>query len=176
MPADPRSGAFPGWSPSLTGRCSVCRVSVCPVPPGYEPSQRRSMATALLALVLVAAACGVRPPGPEAGAGPVAVPPPSPTPPSSATRSTPRSFSLSVKSSPGGCTVTARGTGTGSFACAKGPSVTISLITDDAVSFRLKAEGDETTITSGSQGTLGPYLITVRSIDDGTATIDVRLT
>lgn len=60
-----------------------------------------------------------------------------------------------------------------SFSCGSGPLVSLTRITGSAVTFT--DSGTPVTIADGFSGTVGPYQITVLSIDGGTAMFTVRI-
>ncbi len=58
------------------------------------------------------------------------------------------------------------------FACGAGPLVAITDIGSGGVTVQL--DGQEVQIAAGSSGTLGPYQITLISVDGGTATLETN--
>ncbi|MGH3611855.1 MAG: hypothetical protein ACRDRK_04420 [Pseudonocardia sp.] len=58
------------------------------------------------------------------------------------------------------------------FSCGTGPLVAITDIGSGGVTAQL--DGQEVRIATGSSGTLGPYQITLISVDGGTATLETN--
>lgn len=146
-----------------------------------RPGKVAVLAGAVLVSGLVVAGCSSAVPGvaaPQSGSSSESstpVPPATSAPPS-VTQNPPQ----------GGCKVTVgRGTivisggggraitsnGNTQFSCRTGPLIAVGAIGDNSVAF--SATGSNATITVNSTVSVGPYLITVVSIQNGTATLQV---
>jgi hypothetical protein len=126
------------------------------------------------AAALLTSACATTVPGePAAGAAPPSasgVPAPD-TGPSASGCQVRASSSGSISSSgAGGRTVTTNGRT--SFSCGSGPLIAIESIDGSGVTF--SADGARATVAPGSVAAVGPYRISVDSVDGGTAEFRVE--
>lgn len=139
---------------------------------------RRTVCAILLAMALAGCSSPVagappQPTEPIATTTDVTAPPISTTQPTSAALSSPECtgrLSAGSLRMTGGPVRTVIANGAASFSCGAGPLVSLTLARS-AMTFT--DSGTPVTIANGSSATVGPYQITVLSIDHGTATFKI---
>ncbi|MGH8917018.1 MAG: hypothetical protein ACRD0H_01520, partial [Actinomycetes bacterium] len=148
-----------------------------------RPTKIAALAGAVLVSGLVATGCsspvaGV--PAPQSGSSSPtsssSVPPSSSSSAPNVTQGTPQG-GCQVRVGPGNVVISGGGgraittNGKTSFSCRTGPLVSVGTISDNSI--QLSADGTNATITVSSTVSVGPYLVTVVSIQNGTATLQV---